>query len=415
MKSLLINMWICAVAPIAASAVMAWAPAASEPETDLRAAFDEIHTTVQEQFLDPAMAGVDWPALGAEYRQRIDSETTIDEFGIIVNQMLDALGTSHTHLYTVSDPAYFQLLSIFRAPLDEEIRRAHPDNVALRYPGIGIFTRQIEDQVFVSGVLDGFPAAKAGVRVGDRIIDVDGKPFHPIRSFEGRVDQEVQLCVQRTRASSEPLAIAVTPIMLDPAPLLLSAATESVRVVDRPPHRIGYIHLWSFAGEAYFELLKDELTHGRLRDADAVVVDLRDGWGGANPEYLNLFNRQIPSITYRTRDGEVRVMDSQWRKPVALLVNEGTRSGKEIFAYAFQKHGIGPVVGVCTAGAVVAGRPFLIRPGLLLYLAVMDAQVDGERLEGRGVQPDVTVPFDIRYANGADPQLDAAIERLLSD
>jgi len=48
----------------------------------------------------------------------------------------------------------------------------------------------------------------------------------------------------------------------------------------------------------------------------------------------------------------------------------------------------------------------------LLVLAVADVTVDGGRLEGKGVEPDVTVPFDIRYANGRDPQFDAAVERL---
>ncbi len=45
-----------------------------------------------------------------------------------------------------------------------------------------------------------------------------------------------------------------------------------------------------------------------------------------------------------------------------------------------------------------------------LYLAVLDGRVDGERLEGVGVAPDIEVPFDVRYANGRDPQLDRAIE-----
>ena len=54
----------------------------------------------------------------------------------------------------------------------------------------------------------------------------------------------------------------------------------------------------------------------------------------------------------------------------------------------------------------------------LLLLAVADVQVDGGRLEGVDVTPDVEVPNDIRYAAGADPQLDRAIEemsRVLSD
>jgi carboxyl-terminal processing protease len=45
-------------------------------------------------------------------------------------------------------------------------------------------------------------------------------------------------------------------------------------------------------------------------------------------------------------------------------------------------------------------------------LAVSDVRVDGERLEGRGVVPDVKAPFALPYAAGRDPQLDAALEKL---
>ena len=102
----------------------------------------------------------------------------------------------------------------------------------------------------------------------------------------------------------------------------------------------------------------------------------------------------------------------RWRKPAALLINEGTRSGKEVLTYGFKKNGFGPVVGERTAGALLAGTAFLLSDGSLLILAVDDAAVDGERLEGTGVVPTVEVPFDIRYANGKDPQLDRAVELL---
>jgi carboxyl-terminal processing protease len=45
-------------------------------------------------------------------------------------------------------------------------------------------------------------------------------------------------------------------------------------------------------------------------------------------------------------------------------------------------------------------------------LAVSDARVDGERLEGRGVAPDIEVPFDFRYAAGKDTQLARALDVL---
>jgi C-terminal processing protease CtpA/Prc len=58
---------------------------------------------------------------------------------------------------------------------------------------------------------------------------------------------------------------------------------------------------------------------------------------------------------------------------------------------------------------IIDGMPASATAVPLLYLAVADVLVDGQRLEGIGVEPDILVPFDRRYADGNDPQLNRAI------
>jgi carboxyl-terminal processing protease len=96
-----------------------------------------------------------------------------------------------------------------------------------------------------------------------------------------------------------------------------------------------------------------------------------------------------------------------------MVVNNGSRSGKEILAYGFKKYGLGKLIGTKTAGAVVGGSPFLLEDDNLLYLAVVDVWIDGERLEGKGVIPDIEVPFPLEYAQGKDPQFNKAVDVLL--
>ena len=154
------------------------------------------------------------------------------------------------------------------------------------------------------------------------------------------------------------------------------------------------------------------IGEGPLRDADALVWDLRDGWGGAEPQYLDLFNPRAPTMQMTDRSGETGLVDVKWRKPVAMLINGGTRSGKEVLAYGFKKYRLGELVGVRTEGAVLAATAFLIGDEGLLLLAVDDVLVDGERLEGVGVAPTIEVAFDPRYAAGSDPQLERAVQFL---
>jgi carboxyl-terminal processing protease len=79
-----------------------------------------------------------------------------------------------------------------------------------------------------------------------------------------------------------------------------------------------------------------------------------------------------------------------------LLINGGTRSGKETIAYGAKKHRLARLVGERTAGAALFGVPFCLSDGSHLLLAQSDGRVDGERLEGVGVAPDIEVPLDFR-------------------
>lgn len=183
------------------------------------------------------------------------------------------------------------------------------------------------------------------------------------------------------------------PDALRPKERYLAALRASARVTELDGKHLAYAHVWSYAGEEVQETLAELLLDAPLATADGLVLDLRDGLGGANPDALTLFAVDVPELEWHERDRSVRRTPSAWRKPVALLIDEHTTSGKEILARAFQRAGRGPLVGARSAGAVVGGSAFLLGDGSLLYLALRDLTVDGERLEGVGVAPDVPVEF----------------------
>ena len=382
----------------------------------------EVWQEVDENFFDPKFNGVNWKAKREEYEERIKPAQSIEEASVVINQMLGELNTSHTRFYSRLEPAYYQLLGVFdRGDFAQEIAKLFPDG-KLEYTDIGIFTKDINGKTFITAILDGSPAAKAGLKVGDAVLTVDGKPYQPIQSFVDKADREVKISIQRTPDAKSIEDITVIPKKLYPNTLFLEAMRESIKIIERDRalpgaksdrQKIGYVHIWSYAGDQYQQLLGDEIAYGKLKDADSLILDLRDGWGGANPNYLAIFAEKVPVLTRIPRDGIKRNLDYQWRKPVVMLVNNGSRSGKEILAYGFKKYGLGKVIGTKTAGAVVGGSPFLLNDGNLLYLAVVDVLVDGERLEGKGVIPDIEVPFPLEYAQGKDPQLERAIDVLL--
>ena len=369
--------------------------------------FDEVWQTVADKFYDRKFRGVDWPAMREKYRPLAAAANSAAAEKAVIDRLLGEFGASHTALFQPDDPAYFQLMGIFAGGLRRQLRHIFPDG-EVSYPGIGLFTREDGGRTFISGVLDGLPAAKAGLVAGDEIVSAEGKPFEAVGSFSGRIGQAVTLQIRRA-AGRPPVDVTVTPAAIKPNQAFLSAMHESARIIPAGGARIGYIHVWSYAGERYQDGLAEEIAHGKLKDADALVWDLRDGWGGAQPDYLDIFNPRGPTMLVTARDGDQEDVNVKWRKPVALLINGGTRSGKEVLAYGFKKYGLGPVIGTKSEGAVLAARAFLMQDGSLLLLAVADVAVDGERLEGVGVTPTIEVPFALPYAGGKDPQLDAAV------
>ncbi|HEX9867835.1 MAG TPA: S41 family peptidase [Candidatus Tectomicrobia bacterium] len=408
---LLIILSVCLTGPIHADGLPPQTTTAQlEPPAPDLAVFEEVWRTVRDHFYDPTFRGLDWTDVKEKYRPLAAAAASDAERSAVINLMLVELAVSHTRHYTVSDPAYFQLLDIFSGALRQSLRRVFPDG-QVTYPGIGMFTQQLDGKAFIAGILDGLPAQKAGLVVGDEIITAGGKPFHPIDSFATKVGQEVTLSIRR-HVDGPPEEIVVVPARIKPNEAFLKAMEESVRLIEADGTQIGYIHVWSYAGSQYQQVLEREVSSGKLKDADALVWDLRDGWGGAEAEYLHLFTGRAPTTTLINRDGRVSMANVIWRKPVAMLVNGGTRSGKEILAYGFKNYAIGEVIGSRTAGAVLAGRAYLLSDGSLLLLAVADVLVDGQRLEGVGVMPTIAVPFPLAYAQGQDPQLDRAVEVL---
>jgi carboxyl-terminal processing protease len=381
---------------------------AQQPDTPATA-FEEVWQTVRDRFYDPQLHGLDWAAVREHYAPAAARATSAEAQANVINSMLSELRASHTHYYTSDEPEYYQLADIFTGALRRRgLERAFPGG-HISYPGIGVLTRGgAADRGVIVGVIEGTPARQAGLLAGDEITSADGAPFQPIGSFRSKIGQPVALTISRAGTA---MTLTVTPADIEPNKMFLDGMEGSAHVVNANGRRIGYVHVWSYAGYAYQRALERLIAEGPLKDADALIWDLRDGWGGAVPEYLDLFNARAPTMEATDRSGAHGFENVKWRKPVAMLINGGTRSGKEVLAYGFKKYRLGEVIGTRTEGAVLAATAFLIGGGLLL-LAVEDVLIDGVRLEGIGVTPTIEVPAAVDPAKHGDPQLVKAIEVL---
>jgi carboxyl-terminal processing protease len=396
-------------------ALMLAAPAmAVEPPRSGHPVFDRAVRLVVDNFHD--VSALD--RFAAAVRQEVDDprspitaaspDTRVDA---AIDTILASLQASHTGHFTPDTIDYFELADIFRFAIRSDMRRLFPPSGEVTYPGIGMIAKPVGGLWFVSDVYDGSPAARAGIVVGDEIAAIDGAPYHEIMSFRGKVGRTLEVQLRR-RPGAEPVGMKVQVELLKPLPMFEKAIASSATIIERDGRKIGYIHLWTLAAPNSMSAVAEALATGPLKDADGLVLDLRGRWGGGSSDAAELFLGDTPPFRLIPRGGEDILANVRWHRPVVAIVDEGTRSGLEVFAYALKANDI-PLIGTRTAGALLAGRAYLLPDDSLLELAVSDAVIgDDVRLEGNGVQPDVPVPFSLPYAAGHDPQREAAIEEM---
>jgi len=403
--------WIC----LAAALIAATAARADPPPAHRADVLDQIDGLVRTRFYAPAvLAQRGWDQAVRDARAAL-ATAPAGKRGEILARLVARLQTSHTEYIAPDDPRYAQILSIFGEILPSAKDRC-PDlsklpPLPIEVPDIGVWWTRIDDRWFVGGVLDDGPAKVAGLVLGDEVVTANGRPFQPVAAFAAGPGTRVTLGIRRSRGG--PLrTIAVEPRRVQPQAAFRSALAASARILERGRARIAYVRVWSWAGDPMQEALEQAISDLNRERPTGFVIDLRDGWGGASPDYLRIFDTRIPVIEFVDRDGNGQRVDRHIHVPAAVLINRGSRSGKELIAYGVAKHHTAKLVGERTGGAVVAGGVFCLDDGAVLYLASSAVTIDGEVLEGKGVAPDVAAPFDLRYAAGRDPQLDAALAAL---
>lgn len=368
---------------LALSGVILPALVAASPAPNPLTVYDDVVTLVEANYYDQTYGGLAFDKAADEERRGLTTNADAAALAKAVNKLLSRMGRSHTKFLSTDEQEYWALKGIFAGELN-----------AAPVRHIGVWFERRGARWFARNVLAAGPAAAAGVMRGDEMVSVNGQPFSPVAAFAGtKPGQSVQLTYRRVPWQPEVAAtIKVVEGGLQQA--LLDAMQASWLVHEQGGKKIAYVWLPTGTHAAFKETLV-RLVTAAAKSADALILDLRDGFGGADPTFLEPFfqtdaNGPAPIFT----------------KPLVTLVNDGTRSGKEWLAWLIQGQKRGPLVGSRTAGALLAAKLFDVVPGrYALYLPVGGTRKLGVELEGVGVTPDVLVDSPLSYSAGGDPQL----------
>jgi carboxyl-terminal processing protease len=334
--------------------------------------FDSIVGAVTERFYDKNFNGLDWPARVAIHRERVRCGMTEQDVATQANDLLAELHASHTVALTKADLDYWGFNSVFSQRLSD---------YALQFPGI--WARREGQKWYARYVLEASPAAAAGVQQGDELISINGAPFS-VTGFTAGPDR---LVVSSDGREQHTLTIQPRSESVMQAFVRASQASATIRRAGKL--HVGYFHLWG-AREPILQSLKDALAEFESKKVDALVIDLRGGYGGTSTDYLEPIRR------------------SAWlmKVPRYFLIDESVRSGKEMLAAIAARDHLAELVGVRTAGAFLGGQPVRIDEGrYLVVVAAFDGNLpDLPRLEGHGVGPTIEVQPCRTYCRGRDMQ-----------
>jgi carboxyl-terminal processing protease len=254
--------------------------------------------------------------------------------------------------------------------------QAANDDLKGSFSGVGIEFTIREDTIHVQNVVKNGPAERAGVLAGDKIVNIDGKPFvgkivtneEAMHRLKGPKDTKVKIGIMRygekklkyfniTRGEIPQKSITAT-YMLD--------------------DNTGYIRIKNFGETTYTELLIALATLSQEGFTN-LVIDLRDNTGGYLQSAVQMANeflpknklivytqgRKSPRQDYRS-DGH----GSYQKIPLVVLINEGSASASEIFSGAMQDNDRATIIGRRSFGKGLVQQQIAFPDGSMIRLTI---------------------------------------------
>lgn len=396
-------------AVVLAPALLPSLPAEAAFTDGPKAILDEAWQIVYRDYVDNSFNRTDW----VEVRQ-------------------DLLGQN----YTSRQAAYSELRRALRRLNDPYTRFLSPDQYSEltdqtsgEVSGVGLRLRRdrAAGTVVVADVLPGSPAAAGGIRVGDRIVIIDGRSTDFL-SAEGasqllRGDADTQVTLSIERGEAEEILVLTR--------ARVEVQTVNSRLETQDGISVGYIRLDEFSAHAA-EQMQTAIAELTTQGAEAFVLDLRDNPGGllqASIDISRMWLRRGPIVRTVDRSGDTEQISANrthlTELPMAILVNGESASSSEIVTGALGDNDRAIVVGSTTFGKALVQSLHGLSDGSGIAVTVAHYYTpNGTDISKRGITPDIQVELSSDQRNSLannpdlmgtanDPQFSEAVSALV--
>ncbi len=381
-----------------------------EPRAEWAQILQEAWRINRDYFYAPNMHGADWDAVRRKYAELLPHLASRQDLNRVIRMMLSELAVGHS--FTAGGDHLYE-----PKPIPVGLLGADFEVAGGRFRFQTIYGGAYWDPSLRA------PLAAPGVDIkpGEYLLALNGKEIKAdseiYRSFEATAGKRVELKVGLAPDGMGARTVVVEPIA-DESALRNRAWVEGNlrKVHERTKGRVAYVYVPNTAGAGH-EYFKRYFFPQAGKDA--IIVDERFNGGGQVADYyIELLRRPLVSY-WATRHGEpIRTPNAAILGPKVMIIDETAGSGGDLLPWMFRKFALGKLVGKRTWGGLVGilGFPTLMDGGVVTAPNLAIFTEEGWVVENVGVPPDIDVEQDpAAVAAGKDPQLDRAIEVILSE
>ncbi|GAA4503710.1 S41 family peptidase [Hymenobacter ginsengisoli] len=376
-------------------------------EQEKMVVFDEAWSYLRDFFNDPTFNGADWPAQHDKFAPYIAGARTPDEVRRLTGLMIGELNASHSGIGAPAPPTGTVAPATGRLGVRFDPSE-YEQNGRLR----------------LTTVLPLGAAALAGLKPGDVLLAVDGRPLNGSTNLDELLQYKVgRRTTLRVSSDTKEREVVVRPLSRETEKGLDYRQWVEERrayVAQASGGRLGYVHMFDMSAASLAQLYVDLDAENMTRDG--VVVDVRNNNGGfvnvyaidvlARRSYLSMMSRGMAApVPARSALGQRSL-----EVPTVLVTNQHSLSDAEDFSEGYRASKLGKIVGEPTGGWIIftSGTSLLDGSSLRLPTSTIRSTRDGQVMEmnPRPVDVPVTRPIGESYT-AHDTQLDAAVKELL--
>lgn len=305
--------------------------------------------------------------------------------------------------------------------IDKDSSENYEDELNGYFYGMGAAVYQKKGEpVTIAEVYKNSPAEKAGLKVGDQYLKINGEDVSKLTSedisnkIKGTNNKEFKLTILR---NGKEKTIKVTTGKVE----LQSVKKE---IIEKEDKKIAYLTLTIFANNTD-EQLKKALKELKKDNIKNIVLDLRYNQGGELDTVLNIasefLDEKAPIIQIVGKSGTDKKYSTGNENPdynIVVLINAGSASASEVLSAALNEQLNVPLIGETTYGKGTVQKTKKLSDGSIIkYTTETWKTSKGNSIEKIGIKPTIEVKQSEKYyetgSNDDDVQLQKAIAELL--